>query len=240
MAHLNEWGQSIGPVVPGWAPPPAPSRTLLVGRSCRVEPLEPERHGAELFEAYASDADARRWTYLSYGPFERLEDHAAWLRDFCSTGDPLFFAVVSAKTGKAVGIASYMRIIPPSGSLEIGHLNFSTRLQRTPQATEALYLMLKHAFGLGYRRIEWKCDALNAPSRAAAERLGFSFEGIFRQATVSKGRSRDTAWFAIIDTEWHALERAFTTWLEPGNFDAAGVQQTRLSELTARERQRRS
>jgi RimJ/RimL family protein N-acetyltransferase len=238
MPRINEWGQPIGPALPGWTPPPAPSRTVLAGRTCRVEPLEPERHEAALFDAYASDTDARRWTYLSYGPFERLEDQAAWLRDFCSTGDPLFFAVVSAETGKAVGLASYMRIIAPSGSLEIGHLNFSARLQRTPAATEALYLMLKHAFRLGYRRVEWKCDELNAPSRAAAERLGFSFEGIFRQATVSKGRSRDTAWFAIVDSEWPALERAFAAWLDPANFDDAGVQRTRLSELTALERRR--
>jgi RimJ/RimL family protein N-acetyltransferase len=240
MPHLNEWGQPVGPALPGWTPPPAPSRTVLAGRSCRVEPLEPERHGAELFEAYASDTDARRWTYLPYGPFERFEAHTAWLRDFCTADDKSFFAVVSADTGKAAGIASYMRIMAASGSIEIGHLNFSARLQRTPAATEALYLMIKHALGLGYRRVEWKCDALNAPSRAAAERLGFSFEGIFRQATVSKGRSRDTAWFAIIDSAWPALERAFTTWLEPGNFDASGGQRTRLSELTALERRRAS
>jgi RimJ/RimL family protein N-acetyltransferase len=240
MPHLNEWGQPVGPALPAWTPPPAPSLTVLAGRSCRVEPLEPERHGPELFDAFASDADPRRWTYLPYGPFESAEAHAAWLRDFCSARDPLFFAVVSAETGMAAGLASYMRIFSPSGSIEIGHLNFSARFQRTTATTEALFLMMKHAFGLGYRRVEWKCDALNAPSRAAAARLGFSFEGIFRQATVSKGRSRDTAWFAIIDSDWPALERAFTTWLEPGNFDADGAQRTRLSELTALERRRGS
>jgi RimJ/RimL family protein N-acetyltransferase len=131
-----------------------------------------------------------------------------------------------------------MRIQPASGSIEIGHLNFSPRLQRTAAATEAIHLMLKNAFELGYRRCEWKCDALNAPSRAAATRFGFSFEGIFRQATVYKNRSRDTAWYSIVDAEWPALERAFAAWLDPSNFDEAGAQRTRLGELTARAHER--
>jgi RimJ/RimL family protein N-acetyltransferase len=151
----------------------------------------------------------------------------------CLGDDPLFFAILDAATGRPVGVASYLRIDPPSGSIEVGHLRFSPRLQRTPASTEAMYLMLARAFGLGYRRYEWKCDALNAPSRAAALRLGLSFEGIFRQATVYKGRNRDHAWFAATDREWPALREAYERWLDPGNFDERGRQRTRLSELTA-------
>jgi len=144
--------------------------------------------------------------------------------------DPLFFAIVDAASGRAAGIGSYLRIGPASGSIEVGHLQFSPRLQRTPAATEAMQLMMCNAFELGYRRYEWKCDALNAASRRAAERLGFRFEGVFRQATVYKGRSRDTAWYSIIDQEWPGLERAFRMWLEPGNFDHDGRQRRSLAD----------
>ena len=140
---------------------------------------------------------------------------------------------MSRETNKAAGLASYLRITPESGSLEVGHLAFSPQLQATTAATEALYLLMKHAFDLGYRRYEWKCDALNQPSRRAAQRLGFSFEGIFRQATLYKGRNRDTAWYAVTDKEWPELERAFKTWLRPENFDRDGQQRTSLSNLTA-------
>ena len=146
--------------------------------------------------------------------------------------DPLFHAIVPAGSGRAEGVASYLRIAPEAGSIEVGHINFSPRLMRTPAATEAMYLMMKRAFDLGYRRYEWKCDALNAPSRAAARRLGLSYEGIFRQATVYKGRNRDTAWYAAIDSEWPALKAAFETWLDPANFDAEGRQRESLRALT--------
>ena len=196
----------------------------MIGRYCRLEPLDP-RHARELWEAYAHDIDHRNWTYLVQGPYERFEDYAAWLEQSCVSSDPMFFAVV---TGAAVGVAAYLRIAPESGSIEVGHINFSPLLQRTPAATEAMYLMAKRAFELGYRRYEWKCDALNAPSRRAAERLGLQFEGIFRQATIYKGRNRDTAWYAAIDKEWPQLRAAFERWLAPENFGADGVQRSRL------------
>ena len=200
------------------------------GRFCRVEPIE-ERHAAELHAANSLHPDARSWTYLPYGPFATTEQYSDWLRRTCLGTDPLFYAVVEA-TGRAAGVAAYLRIEPANGSIEVGHIHFSPLLQRTPAATEAMYLMMKGAFDLGYRRYEWKCDALNAPSRVAAQRLGLSFEGIFRQATVYKGRNRDTAWYAATDKDWPALVKAFETWLAPANFDATGGQRVRLTELT--------
>lgn len=230
---LNELGQPIGLPVAGWRPPPCPPRDAMVGRLCRVEPLDPERHAADLFRANALDADARWWTYLPYGPFGDFTAYRDWMQATCLGDDPRFFAVVDTATAQAVGVASYLRIDPANGSIEVGHLRFSSLLQRRPAATEAMYLMMHRAFELGYRRYEWKCDALNAPSRAAALRLGLSFEGIFRQATVIKGRNRDTAWFAATDRDWPALDAAFRRWLDAENFDAAGRQRLRLSDLTA-------
>ncbi len=233
MSHtLNHLGQPIGFALGDWQPPPRPPRQPLEGRFCRVEPLDPDRHAADLYEANALDVEGRNWTYLPYGPFQSLQSYLDWMNDRCRGDDPLFFAILDRAAGKAVGVASYMRIDPGSGSIEVGHINYSPLLQRTAAATEAMYLLMKRAFELGYRRYEWKCDALNAPSRAAAQRLGFSFEGVFRQATVYKGRSRDTAWYAAIDREWPELEAAFQRWLDPANFDTNGKQRIRLSELT--------
>ena len=235
MDHiLNEFGQPIGLAVPNWTPPPFPRREPLAGRYCHLEPLDALVHAAALYEAYAGNDPG--WTYLAYGPFRTLEGYREWVESVHAESDPLFFAIL--ESGKPVGVASYMRITPSAGSIEVGHLNFSPRLQRSAAATEAMYLMMKGAFQLGYRRYEWKCDALNAPSCAAAERLGFLYEGTFRQATVYKGRNRDTAWFTVIDSEWPALQGAFEAWLDPGNFDAAGKQRTKLSELTAVLKQR--
>jgi RimJ/RimL family protein N-acetyltransferase len=228
----NDLGQPIGFPLPGWSPPPAPPREPMEGRYCRLEPLDPGRHADALFAANAEDTDGRGWTYLSYGPFPTVASYRAWMETCCQGDDPLFFAVVDAATGRPTGVASYLRITPASGSIEVGHIHYSPRLKRSPAATEAMYLMMKAAFELGYRRYEWKCDALNAASRAAAQRLGLSFEGVFRQATVYKGRNRDTAWYAAIDSEWPALREAFLAWLDPGNFDADGGQRTRLSDLT--------
>jgi RimJ/RimL family protein N-acetyltransferase len=229
---LNDFGQPIGLPVPGWTPPPHPPREAMTGRFCRVEPLNIDHHAAALHEAFSTDSDGRNWTYLSYGPFDSLESYIAWLRRACLGGDPLFHAIVDRATGKAIGTVAYLRIDPASGSIEVGHVNFSPGLQRQTAATEALYLMMQRAFTLGYRRYEWKCDALNAKSRAAALRFGLSFEGVFRQATVYKGRSRDTAWYAAIDQEWPALQAAFSAWLDPANFDADGHQRIRLGDLT--------
>lgn len=232
MNERNHLGQPIGFAIPNWTPPPVPPPTSLVGRFCRVEPLAVDRHAADLYAANRVDHAGRMWTYLAYGPFPSLDDYVAWMTRVCQGNDPRFYAIVETATGKAVGVASYLRIDPANGSIEVGHIAYSPSLQRTPAATEAMYLLMQQAFTLGYRRYEWKCDALNAPSRAAAQRLGFTFEGIFRQAVIYKGRNRDTAWYAIIDTAWPALQTAFTHWLAPENFDAQGQQRVRLTELT--------
>lgn len=231
-SHTNSLGQPIGFPLPDWTPPPVPPRSPMDGRYCRLEPLDPEAHAAELHAANLEDAEGRIWTYLGVGPFERLEDYRAWIERSCLGGDPMFFAVRDLATGRAAGVASYLRIDPASGSIEVGHINFAPALQRTRAATEAMLLMMATVFALGYRRYEWKCDSLNAKSRAAAERLGFRFEGIFRQATVYKGRNRDTAWFSILESEWPRLKAAFEAWLDPANFDADGRQRRSLSELT--------
>lgn len=231
-SRRNALGQPIGFPVKGWQPRPRPPRAALDGRYCRVEPLDPDCHAGELFAANAEDRDGRIWTYLPYGPFPTPAVYRRWMESECLGGDPLFHAVVDRADGRACGVASYLRIVPETGVMEVGHINFAPRLQRTAAATEAMYLMMRRVFDeLGYRRYEWKCDALNEASRRAAERLGFRYEGIFRQATIYKGRNRDTAWFSIIDGEWPALRAAFEAWLDPANFDEAGRQHRRLSRL---------
>ncbi len=231
--HQNELGQPIGPPLPGWKGVERPPRTPMVGRYCRVEPIDPARHADDLYRANALDPSKRNFTYLTIGPFEGFDAYREWMARAAKSEDPLFHAIVDTATGKAAGIATFMRVDPKNGVIEVGNLNFSPLLQRKPAATEAMYLMMKRAFELGYRRYEWKCDSLNAASRAAAQRLGFSYEGIFRQSVIYKGRGRDTAWYAMIDSEWPELERAFQRWLDPANFDASGNQKLRLSDLTA-------
>ncbi len=216
--------QPLGRPVPDWHPPSKPSRDVMHGRYCRLEPLDPDRHAAQLYEANQEGPDTRLWTYLSYGPFIQFEDYRAWMEKVCMSDDPMFFAVVELKSGRACGVASYLRIQPERGSIEVGHINFAPALQRTRAGTEAMYLMMRWAFEQGYRRYEWKCDALNQRSRRAALRLGLSFEGVFRNAAVVKGRNRDTAWFAAVCEEWPALQVAFQGWLEPENFDERGEQ----------------
>lgn len=232
MAHLtNNLNQPVGAGVPDWKPARLPAREALAGSFCRLEPLDAQRHSDSLHRAQALDGEGRNWTYLAYGPFPSKESYVEWIDQRSRSLDPLFYAVIDHERNEAVGVTSYLRIDPASGSIEVGQINYSPLLQRTPAATEAMYLMMQYAFGLGYRRYEWKCDALNAPSRAAASRLGFSFEGIFRQATVVKGRNRDTAWYAVIDREWPARQAAFRQWLEPSNFDSQGKQRRSLSAL---------
>jgi RimJ/RimL family protein N-acetyltransferase len=233
----NRFGDPIGFAVPDWQERPRPPRTAMVGRYGRVEPLDPERHAADLHDANREDADGRNWTYLSRDGFDDLAGYRAWLTDMTGGSDQLFHAIIDGSTDKALGVAAYLRIEPAMGAIEVGHLNFSPRLQRTRLATEAMFLMMRRAFDeLGYRRYEWKCDSLNVASRRAAERLGFRFEGVFRQAVVYKGRNRDTAWFSILDREWPALRPAYERWLAPSNFDAAGTQRERLSDLIERAR----
>ena len=231
--ETNNLGQPVGFAVPDWSAPPHPAREPMEGRFCRLEPLDPDVHAAALYDANALDTGGRMWTYMSYGPFDTLESYRAWMEQTCLGNDPLFFAIIDRATDTPTGVASYLRIDPAAGSIEVGHLGYSPLLQRKPAATEAMFLMMRNAFRLGYRRYEWKCNALNAPSRAAAQRLGLSYEGIFRQATVHKGRNRDSAWFAAIDTEWPELEVAYSHWLRPENFDAQGRQKMRLSDLTS-------
>lgn len=219
----------VGFPVPDWTPRPSPPATPMIGRWCRVEPLDVEHHAADLHEANLDDPEGRNWTYLSSPPFGELDAYRAWLTKMNAAGDPMFHAIVDAATGKAVGVAAFLRIDRANGVIEVGHINYSPRLQRTAAATEAMYLMMRRVFDeLGYRRYEWKCDALNAASRAAAERLGFSYEGTFRQALVYKARNRDSAWFSMLEREWPAIRARFERWLEPSNFDEEGRQRTRL------------
>lgn len=220
----------LGFPVPGWTPPPAPAGAVLEGRYARLEALDADAHAAQLFAAYENHDGL--WDYMPYGPFHSAALYHRWVRE--TTADPghLFFAVKDLETGRFGGVASYLRINPVAGSIEVGNINFSPVLQRTRAATEAMFLMMQWAFDAGYRRYEWKCNALNRPSRSAAQRLGLSYEGVFRQHLVVKGLNRDTAWFAAIDGEWPTLRAAFDSWLEPGNFDAQGRQGQSLSALT--------
>jgi RimJ/RimL family protein N-acetyltransferase len=236
IPRLNALGQPIGEALDGWQVPPRPTALVLDGEACRLERLDPDRHANDLYAANGLDVEGRNWTYLPIGPFDTFEAYVDWLRLVAPGSDPYFFAILDRATGRAVGVASYLRIDPAAGSIEVGHINFSPLVQRTTVATEAMFLMMAHAFGLGYRRYEWKCDALNAPSRAAADRLGFIFEGVFRQATIYKGRSRDTAWYSILDREFPALETAFRAWLSAANRDTGGRQRRRLGELIAEAR----
>lgn len=212
--EVNELGQSIGKAVPDWSPASAPPHRHMDGRFCRLVPLDPSEHSRELFEAFALDHEGRNWTYLPHGPFFEFSLFERWMGAVCRQDDIQFYAIIDLVADRAVGIASYLRIQPDAGSIEVGYLNFSPLLQRRPAATEAMYLMMRRAFSeLGYRRYEWKCDVLNAASRQAATRLGFRFEGVFRQANVYKRRDRDTAWFSVLDREWRALEPAYEEWL---------------------------
>ncbi len=228
---LNDLGQPVGLPLPRWKPPAAPRRTVMDHRLARLEPLDLNRHAADLFTAYAADQTGATWTYLPYGPFATEAAFSEWAKQTCLGDDPLFFTIIDPHTNRAVGVASYLRITPAAGSIEVGHVHFSEALKRHPAATAAMFLMMDHAFSLGYRRYEWKCDALNAASQRAAKRLGFTFEGVFRHSNVYRSRNRDTAWFSIIDTEWATLRQAYLAWLAPENFDSDGRQKRSLGEL---------
>ncbi|MET0263468.1 MAG: GNAT family protein [Rariglobus sp.] len=227
--------QPKGERLDAWTPRPRPARARLSGRFCRLEPLHPATHADDLFAATAADPAGGIWTYLPYGPFADAAAYRTWIEEGYQGDDPLFFAIVDHASGKARGVAAFLRIDSAQGVIEIGHLVFSPALQRTTAASEAIYLLLKQAFALGYRRCEWKCNALNAPSRAAALRFGFKFEGVFRQAAVVKGCNRDTAWYSMIDKEWPAILATFEKWLAPGNFDATGRQRTALGDCMTME-----
>lgn len=230
--HHNALGQPVGHPVPDWngcAPIP---RTPMHGRTCDVVPLRRE-HATDLHTAFAADETGALWTYMPTGPFQSAADYTDWVVKAAQSEDPLFFAIIDKTQDKPVGVASFLRIQPQNGVAEVGFITFSPALQRTVMATEAMYLMMKRTLGeLGYRRYEWKCDALNAPSRQAATRLGFQYDGLFKQALVYKGRNRDTAWFSILDGDWPQLQAGFEAWLNPFNFDAQGQQKTPLRIAT--------
>ena len=231
-ADRNSLGLPIGFPLPNWKPALAPPRAPISGVWCRLEPIDLQHHGDALFEAFSEDTENRIWSYLPYGPFENAVVLTRWIEETCLGSDPLFHAIVDQSSNKALGVASYLRINPAVGVIEVGHINYAPMLQKTPAGTEAMYLMMRRVFEeLGYRRYEWKCDALNATSRQAAERLGMTFEGVFRQATMYKGRNRDTAWFSILDREWPRMKSAFETWLTPENFRQDGEQINSLCDL---------
>ena len=228
-SQKNSLGQPIGVNIDDWQTCSWPSRSTMTGRYCRMEALNIEQHALGLFEAFRQDEGHHNWTYLPYGPFEDLEGLKDWLSEYCLGDDPLFFVIINHQNDEVVGVASYLRITPLVGTIEVGHIHFSPKMQRTSMASEAMYLMMERVFDeLGYRRYEWKCDALNAPSKKAAERFGFRFEGLWRQATMYKGRNRDTTWFAMVDKDWPQIRAAYQAWLDPQNFDENGHQKTKL------------
>ncbi len=213
-----------------WVPPVGPDTAPLIGKHIRLERLDADHHAADLHRAFSGHDDL--WDYMPYGPFTSAAAYHRWAKEMAALSDPHFFVMRNLASGQAGGLASFLRITPSAGSIEVGHICISPELQKTVMATEAMYLMMQWAFDAGYRRYEWKCNAANMASRRAAQRLGFSYEGVFRQAAVVKGRNRDTAWFSVIDKEWPALREAFQAWLAPANFDASGKQRERLSDLT--------
>lgn len=221
----------IGPITD---PRPAkrPERVVLHGRLVDLVPLDPPLHGESLFQLTCGTDNQYLWTYLAKGPFVDRKEFDAYLQQLAASEDPLCYVIVERRSSRAVGWVTYMRIEPAHRVIEVGNVMFSPALRRTTGATEAIYLMARNAFEvLGYRRFEWKCNSLNAASRRAALRFGFTFEGVFRQHMVVKGRSRDTMWFSMIDAEWPKRKEAFETWLQPSNFDADGRQKASLSAL---------
>ncbi|KAK4936849.1 hypothetical protein LTR10_022371 [Elasticomyces elasticus] len=228
--HLAEWHQKIGPPV-STAPAPRPVPGTLTGMTVTLKPLAPE-HAADLYAAVEGEDKRHIYTYLGDEPYTSLEGFREAVTTKSQSQDPLFFAIINNQTQKPVGWAALMRIDTKNRVVEVGNILYSPSLQRTKAATEAMYLMAKHVFDdLGYRRYEWKCDNFNVPSKRAALRLGFTFEGVFRQHMVYKGRSRDTAWFSMIDSDWSVIKNGFEKWLDHGNFDSDGKQRLRLEHL---------
>lgn len=220
----------VGPIVDPLPVGNVPDMRPLHGRWIRLDHVSATKHAADLYASFdGKDREGTIWTYLGYGPFTSQEEFTEWVKAREAARDPWFYAFVRRDTGKAVGMGSFMRNDAANGVIEIGHIWMSPELQQTREATEAIYLMMRHCFDdLGVRRLEWKCDSLNAPSRKAADRFGFTFEGIFRQHYIIKGRNRDTAWYAMLDAEWPAAKKAFEAWLKEDNFDTNGQQKAKL------------
>ncbi|CAK7192736.1 hypothetical protein COMNV_00942 [Commensalibacter sp. Nvir] len=237
MVRLNAFGQPIGKELPNWRGARQPEKIVRMGRYCRLEPISALLHSKQLYLSFNQAADQRDWTYLLSGPFLTLTDYQTYLSHLETCRDPLHYAIMDMMTQQAVGTVALMRIDSFNGVIEIGSVIYSSSMKRTRIATEVIFLLLTYVFGeLGYRRLEWKCDALNAPSRAAAKRFGFTYEGLFRQAVVTRGRNRDTTWYSIIDSEYPALKRAYAQWLLPANFNAQGVQRSKLSKYITEQR----
>jgi len=226
--ELDAQGNRIGVPVTNDQTPLFP-RGALIGSYALLEPLDADKHGSDLFDAFVG-AD-HLWTYMPHGPFASESEYRAWVESKQGEHDPYFCAILDQQSGKAIGVASYLRIDPGARSIEVGWITYSPLLQRSRIATEAMFLMMQNAFDLGYRRYEWKCNVLNTHSMRAAERIGMTYEGTFRQATVVKGRNRDTAWFAILDVQWPDMKTAFERWLDPANFDSAGNQLVSLDSF---------
>ena len=227
----NELGQPIGTPIAEWGVATEPNRETLVGPRCRLESLDAKKHAAALYAAYSKNPNGGNWTYLPYGPFDNEQAYVDLVGGLLTLTDTYFFAIVDTVSRDPLGVASYLRAVPAMGTIEVGHLSYAPALQRTPTSTEAMFLMMRQVFDdWGYRRYEWKCDSLNAPSRAAAKRLGFRYEGTFRNHVVAKGRNRDTAWFSITAQEWPEIRTAMETWLAPTNFDESGRQRSALGK----------
>lgn len=230
--YKNEFGQPVGRPVENWKECPMPPRSDMVGNHVIVSPIDVKRDARHLFDANRKAMDGSRFTYLFNDAFVDFDAYQAWLETMAATSDPMLHTIIDKASNKAVGVAAFMRIDTKFGGIEIGNINYSPALSQTIGGTEAMYMMMKRAFDeLGYRRYEWKCDDQNAPSRAAALRHGFTYEGTFRNHMVYKGRNRDTAWFSITDLEWPAVRAAFEAWLAPGNFDENGKQRNSLQSF---------
>ncbi len=225
MSETTTHQQALGFSMENWSSRIQPNKALIKGDYCILQRLNQKLHSKELYTAFQQDSSEQIWTYLPYGPFKNFEEFDLWVKEKEQSNDPLFYTILNTESNKAIGYISFMRIQPAHGVLEIGHVVFSPELQKTTAATEVIYVLLNYAFTeLGYRRVEWKCDALNEKSGKAALRFGFTFEGIFRQALVYKNRNRDTAWYSIIDAEWPSIKAAYQNWLSPNNFDQNGKQ----------------
>jgi RimJ/RimL family protein N-acetyltransferase len=235
MSNKNELNQPVGAPVNNWVEALKPSINEMIGQYCAVLPLNIDAHAESLYSAFTQDKENKNWTYLPYGPFENFNEFKAWITGVENKDDPIFYVVIDKKNNSVVGLTSYLRINQRHGVIEVGHIHYSPLMQRTSMATEVMFLMMQYAFeSLNYRRYEWKCDSLNEKSNQAALRLGFSFEGIFRQAIVYKGRNRDTAWYSILDSEWPRLKQAFLLWLSPSNFDGDGQQLMSLGNVISK------